>query len=175
MARQRRMIAMSAVAVSSLILGSAASAEGDFTVTINVSGWIDRTVAVIDLGDGSPVEVTGVSWSVTLTAVGTAWLSDGWFGLGEPLQPPQVVLIPGIDDPFPGTAFYGGSLKFEDVGLPNVQLSDGWFQLGFLTSGQTVVIKEESFVTVQYSIVPAPAVLPLVGLAVAGMRRRRAL
>lgn len=149
-----------------------ARAEGDFQYSINVSGWQDRTGMEFDLGGGQPVTVTGVIWDVTLTAVGSAWLSDGWFALGTPDNLPQVYLIPGINDNFPGTASYGGAAKFADLGLPDVQLPDGNLLLQFLTSGWTIFVEEKSWITVQYNIVPAPGAAAIALLA-AGLRRRR--
>lgn len=161
--------------VGCVALSASAAADGQYALWIDVSGWADRSEAIIDLGGGKPAVVTGLQWDVTLTASGGGWLSDGWFGFGEPGQPSQLLLVPGADDPFPGTASYAGSVKFSDVNLPNLLLPEGLLRLQFLTSGWDVVVEPKSQVMVQYDIVPAPSGLGAAFIAALLVRRRRSV
>jgi len=166
--------AVSAAAlVAVAMVTRSARADGEFHFTIDVSGWTDRDFAEIDLGADQPVLVTGLEWDVTLTASDGAWLSDGWFGLGSPGEPAQIYLIPGVSDNFSGTQNYAGVVKFSDVGLSNVDLPTGVVFFQFLSFGWNIVVKEQSFVTLQYDIVPSPGALVLLAGAAAIVARGR--
>ncbi len=154
-----------------------ADSPPDLVYTLDVSGWTDLTSEVIDLGAGTKVEVTGIGWDVTFTAEGSAWLSDGSFYFDAPGADPfgQVYLTPFVGQDFSGTeTTFSPILKLADLGIPNIQLDAGLLEVFYGTFGFDTYVKEESFLYIQYAIVPTPGALALVGLAGLVGRRRRA-
>lgn len=163
-------------AVATLGLGASAMAEGDFVAAIDVSGWNDLTAADIDLGGGFKAEITGIGWDITLTAQNGGWFSDAEWSFAAQGAAPSLFLTPGAGVGESGTQFFTseGIIKLADVGIPNIQLDNGVLSLSLNTFGWDVFAKEESFIYVQYNVIPAPGALALVGLAGLVSRRRRA-
>ncbi len=155
-----------------------ANADGMYSTDVDVTGWNDGDSITLDLG--GMAEVTGISWQVTLHAEDDgSWLSDGQFQFGPAGEPVEINLNPGAGNNGPGTEKFTGSAKFDDAGLPNIELADGMLQIAYTNFGwSTWVVDDEpfsSYLTIQYNLIPAPGALALLGLAgLVGVRRRRA-
>lgn len=168
-------------AAATLGFGSMAMAdvEGSLYMDIDVSGWQSGDFVDVDLGGGFKVEITGIGWNVGITPFGElAWYSDSQFSFGEPNAGAQIFVTPAAgNNNGPGEPLYfssDGILKLADFGLPPIQLNGGVLQVSYSDGGWGSSIKEDSFFTVQYSIIPAPGAMALIGLAGLVSRRRRA-
>jgi len=164
-------------AIAALGIGSSALAVGDHVMVIDVSGSQYGQVDLIDLGGGNLVEITGIGWNVILTAPAPAWYSDARWGFGDSSGLISIFLTPGAgaNQPGPAQLFSSPILKLLDLGLPNIVLADGIFQLSRNDPfNDGIIVKDGSSITIQYNIIPAPGALALVGLAGLVSRRRRA-
>jgi hypothetical protein len=160
-------------------------ADGDFTIDVNVTGMTEGGFIQLDLGQGNKAEVTGIGWQVTIEAIDTAWLSDATFFFGSGFDPAdpdpddaELFLTPGVGDDFAGKEKYSGFVKLDDADLPNIQLEDGLLDIGFTAFGFPAFVQEgdpyDSFLTIQYNVLPAPGAIALLGMAgLVGVSRRR--
>lgn len=136
---------------------------------------------VVTLNLGAGASVTGLSWNVVITALGTSWQSEARVVLtpsnGDLAQGISLAPGAGVNTPGEGAFASTGVLKFGDNGLPNIFLPDGILRMEFFESyddGPGVDgIWKSGNLGIQF--IPAPSAVALLGLGgLAAARRRRA-
>lgn len=178
-------------ATAAIALAGVAVAEGDI-VDVSVDGvesWdlLDddsNNVLTVDvaaglgLPSGTPVEVTGVGWDVTIETVGASWISEADIAFYEDSTADADFFTLGIGDlGEPGIASYASApIKLGDAGLPNLVLESGVLQIQFYESFDDVADEIDALWSgsLQIQAIPAPGALALIGLAGIAGRRRRA-
>ncbi len=153
------------------------------TMTIDLSGvnnWdlqggaLNETISAMVAADA---HIIGLGWDVNIASFGASWLSEAVMDLGG-----AVFLTPGLGDDFAGSASYssGGILDLVGTGLDFVLAADGLLNIEFFESFDDVSSAIDSTygagssITIQYTAIPAPGALAMLGLGgiVAGRRRR---
>lgn len=159
-------------------ISTGANADGQYTIDVDVTGWVEGDFIVLDLG--ASAEVTGIGWNVTMFADSSSgsWLSDGYFTFGPAAGPAEVFLTPGAGENSSGQATFTGNVKLADVGIPDIVLVDGNLLIEYDANGWDTWIVDgdpmSSYLTIQYNAIPAPGAFALLGLAgLAGTTRRR--
>ncbi|MFK7884140.1 MAG: hypothetical protein AB8F26_08165 [Phycisphaerales bacterium] len=168
----------------SLISGQSAGING---VQFDLSGFQSVDSAGSPLNDtfefalGTPgVFVYGIAWDITISTVGTSWLSEVNIGFSELAGQPTIPL--GAGDDTPGTATYssGGELSLPSIGIPEFNVdSDGGVSFEIyesfddVTGSADATFLQGSSITLYYVLFPAPGSLGLLGLGAIAMGRRR--
>lgn len=157
-------------------------------LVINVQGtqsWdgfgdLNNIIAQYNLGAGA--HITGIGWDVELqTLVSPSWLSEIAVDFSNTGGTAGVSLAPGSGDDFGGNDFYssGGVVDLIGLGLDfnldadgvlNVQFFEGFDDFADTAEG----LWKGGTLTIQYTIVPAPGAMALLGLGgLVATRRRR--
>ncbi|MCL4220469.1 MAG: hypothetical protein KJZ65_03775 [Phycisphaerales bacterium] len=139
----------------------------------------DNVVFVFDMG--GPATIHGIGWDVTITALGSSWLTEAYVNFGALGGTPGLYLHPGAGFSNPGTGSYssGGIIDLTDNGIPDVVIANGMMRLEFFESFDDVSNARDGFwhagsvLTLDMTIVPAPGALALLGLGGLAIRRRR--
>lgn len=169
--------------ISLLISASAFSATINLDLTnLDSAGFYGddgNAVVLVDLGANS--RLTGISYSVNLTAFDPSWLADMWVSF-EPADfaaSGYYYFNPGFEIMGPGTASYSGSIDLADV-IPEFRVgSDGLLRLEFYESFNDLPGVEGiwNFANFILEIEPGPSPVPepastlLLGAGLAAMRR----
>lgn len=116
-----------AQANAATLIVSVAGAQGydDF-------GGTGNTIQTFNIGAGS--HITGVTYSVNITANGASWLSEATLAFTDSLLNAGVFLSPGFADDNPGTASYSESADLISLGLDFVVGADGILRLEYFDS-----------------------------------------
>lgn len=142
--------------------------------------------AALGASSGTPCVVSGLSWDVIIATTlagpfGGSWFSEARIGFGTSASPNQINLAPGAGNSGGTQAFAGGPVLFSSVPLPDISLPDGVLRIElfetFDDSNDEVDANYvgNSSVTLEASVVPAPAGAALLGLGgLLAARRRRA-
>lgn len=108
----------------------------------------DNTVLAVPLPPGAMM--TGIGWDVTLTTIGSSWLSEAriyFDGSDQDLM--GLFLTPGVGNSFPGTGVFfssGGILDLTDNGIPDIPiLGDGMLFIQFHETFDDVADAVDSF------------------------------
>ena len=163
------------------------------TIDINAASWDvlgdpDNTVLLIDMASlfgfapGSTMPLFGLGWDLTIETVGASWLSEPTMVFDSPLggSPDGVFLTPGTgaDEPGVGTFQSEGTVKFIDVGLNELILSDGMLRIEFFESFDDVADAIDAHITGTLTLqswLPSPGSAGVLAVGAAlGARRRRA-
>jgi len=162
------------------------------TESWDLLGDPDNTVVVLDmaaalgLSPGTSITITGIGWDVSLSTVGTSWLSEirANFNNSSNNSAASFNLIPGAADGFPGSGSYASSGivdLVDDAGLSDLVLPDGLLRLEFFDSYEDYSDAIDgywdsgtlSIETLQNAIpAPASAALALPALLILSLRRR---
>lgn len=156
-------------------------------------GAASNTVILVDVAaalgapSGTACVITGVSWDVLIETTlagpfGGSWLSEARITFGTTAAPNQLGLRPGASVNNGGTqAFAGGPVVFSSIPLPDIALADGILRIELNETFDDAAGEIDanyignSSVTLEASIVPAPAGAALLGLGgLLAARRRRA-
>ncbi|KQS04035.1 hypothetical protein ASG11_07050 [Sphingomonas sp. Leaf357] len=129
--------ALAATALAAVMPVAQANAA---TLVVNVAGGqgfaafggAGNTVRTYNVGAGSTI--TGVSYSVNITARGTSWLSEATLAFTNSLLSNGVFLSPGVGVDNAGTASYSGSADLVALGLSFAVGADGLLRLEYFDS-----------------------------------------
>ena len=172
-------------------MGTSGIAPAVATITIDLSGIesmdefgdLSNTVMTIDGGlFAENSHVIGLGWDVTIMTNAVSWLSDTSIAVENSDGSAGAYVAPGSGVDMSGTTAFssGGLIDLVDMGFDFFLLADGDFRLEFFeVFDDSADAVDASFLTgstltIQYTLVPAPGALALMGLGglVAGRRRR---
>lgn len=171
------------VGLSFLVSASAFSAPVSVNLTnvesVSVYSDGDNSVVFVDLGANA--RLTGISYSVNLTAFEPSWLADMWVAFEDTdvAAPSYFYFNPGFEIIEPGTASYSGMIDLTDA-IPEFRVgADGLLRLQFYDSfndlpGADGIWNFANFifeVEPWPSPVPEPASVLLLAAGLAAMRR----
>ena len=142
--------------------------QGSAIVVVDISGtesWDlqgDPSNTVLDV----PIpgaEVSGIGWDLSLTTVGSSWLSESAISFQGSQD--SLFLSVGTGDNSSGSASYSsdGILLLSDLGIPNIQIDGGSMALEFFETFDNVPDAPEAIYTngtisIQYEAPAVPAV-----------------
>jgi len=137
--------------------------------------------AALGFPSGTPVNMNGIGWDVTIQTVGGSWRNEARLYFDDNIAPDLTGLFL---NPFTQgssgfeAATSGGVLKLADFNIASIPLPNGILRLELFESYDDVPNAIDAtwggFITVQTVEVPAPGVAGLFGLAgLAAARRRR--
>ena len=163
-----------AVAASSLAYGDVI--EIDISDVESNDGYqdVDNEVLSYDLGD---IVITGIGWDNVVgdgSPSGFSWGNEMSMSVSDELF---ISFFPneggGSAGGLWGPASSGGILPTGDVALAGSALTLEFFEGYDDAPGATDAFYESGIITIEYTVVPAPGALALLGLAGMGRRRRR--
>lgn len=179
----KRSVACVGIALAAMT-GTAAHA-GIASLNLDVNG----AASAGDLGEmfnevrtwsiGAGVHIIGLSWNVSISTVGTSWLSEAGFDLAA-ANGDGASLFPGLNDDFDGAESYSGSEDLVAGGTDFFLGQDGvltgrFFESFYDASNGDPDAFWRGSVTVTYVPEPASYGLAALGLlGIAAVRRRRA-
>ncbi len=145
----------------------------------------DNTIVVLDvaacvgLPSGTPVDMNGIGWDVTLTGLGGSWQSELRVYFDDNINPDGTGLFlrPGAGVNTPGTGTFSNPvIKLPDVQIPVIPLPNGLLRMDFHESFDDVPNAvdgtwDAGFLRIQ--VTPEPSTLALLGLGALGLIRRR--
>jgi hypothetical protein len=155
-------------------------------------GDTNNAVLLVDIAaalgapSGTPCVMAGLSWDVIIETTlagpfGGSWLNEARIGFGTVALPNQISLTPGTGSNGGTQAFTGGPVLFSSIPLPDIALADGVLRIELFESfddsnGEIDAnYLGNSSLTIEASIVPAPAAAALLGMGgLLAARRRRA-
>lgn len=134
-------------------------------------------VQYVDVGSNSTI--TGISYSVDLTAFEPSWLADRVFAFERSDFLAGVFFTPGFETAAPGTGSYSGSASLVDLGLDFQVGEDGLLRLEFFEAFDDVpgVDGIWNFASFTFEVEPGPSPVPepasalLLAAGLAAMRR----
>ena len=182
----------SAMVAAALVTLPAAHAQAA-TLVVDVTG-VDsvgefgdpgNTVQTYNIGAGS--RITGISYTVTLTAFDPSWLSEVALAFTQSNGITGVFFTPGFADADPGTATYSDTADLVALGLDFAVGADGILRLEYFEDFDDGSVNpdgrwDSGSITFTYEAVagpgvPEPATWAMMiggfGMAGAAMRRRR--
>lgn len=133
----KNVLLATATAIAAVAMPAAASAA---TLVVDVTG--SRSFAAFGTA-GNEVEfynigansrVTGISYSVNITAFSPSYLSEAILGFSDSALTAGVDLSPGFDQDNPGTASFSSSASLVDLGLDFAVGADGLLRLEYFES-----------------------------------------
>lgn len=166
------------------VTGLAAAASADILV-IDISGWVanagyagGNTNATFNLGAGTTID--NASYNVNWTALGSSWSGELALSLNDTINftngfwdaIPGVGTAPGSES---GSGPFGSAPGGNGIGPFTLSTGDLYVEIydTFNDSGTDQVMGAGSTITVEYTRVPAPGALALIGVAGLVSRRRR--
>lgn len=174
------------------IEGTAGGSAAVATITLDLSGittWDllgdgDNLVMILDGGPfaNELSQVIGVGWDVTLETFGGSWLSEATIGVENSDQSGSFFVGPGSGVDTSGIQAFssGGLISLVSEGLDFNLNEDGDFRVEFFETfdDNSNEIDAEflagSTLRIQYTIIPAPGAMALLGLGgLVSVRRRR--
>lgn len=138
--------------------------------------------AALGMPSGSPVNMNGIGWDLSVQTVGASWRSEARLYFDDNVAPDLLGLFlnpfTGQNSSGAGTSTSGGIIKLADVQIANIPLPNGILRLELFESFDDVPNEIDAFwggsITVQTVEIPAPGVAGLFGIAgLAAARRRR--
>lgn len=169
------------VGLSFMVSASAFAAPISVSFTdIESNGFIgdpQNYVQYLDVGANSTI--TGISYSLELTAFEPSWLADMVFAFERSDFANGVFFTPGFETAEPGNASYSGSANLVDLGLAFQVGADGLLRLEFFEAFDDVpgVDGIWNFANFTFEVEPGPSPVPepasalLIAAGLAAMRR----
>jgi hypothetical protein len=177
-------------ALTALCAAASADVIYNFDVTgvlsMDAEGDASNQVYTIDLAaaaglpSGTPVDMTGVGWDVTITTNGASWLSEARMYFDDVINPDGTGLFlkVGAGDDLAGSSSYssGGMLILADYSIADIVLPDGKLRLEFFEGYDDVADSADAtwdsgIVSIQYT--PEPGSIALLALGGLALIRRR--
>ena len=143
-------------------------------------GSVNNFLASYNLGANA--HITGIGWDVELqTTQSPSWLSELAVQFRATSGAGAVNLTPGIGDDFGGLEFYssGGIVDLVGLGIDFNLDADGLLHTEYFENFDDFTNSQEGlwkggFMTIEYTVVPAPSAMALLGLGgLVATRRRR--
>ncbi len=162
------------------------------TITLDLSGistWdlfgdSDNVVMILEGGaEAANSHVIGLGWDLTIDTEGLSWLSDPQIGVENSDASAGAFVGPGTGMDTDGTMAFssGGIVNIVETGFDFFLNADGQFRVEFfevfddVEDGVDATFLAGSEFKIQYTIVPAPGALALMGLGggLVATRRKR--